>query len=263
MLGLALSGLPAAALAESETGLRTDVNDTVQVGGVSAGVRASSTAVTPAVRDGDGQEQEGNLDSTSSARVDEEVSSGQSGRSERGRSELFFDLESTTTQAFSFEDLKKSIESRKHELEQEAASSSDAAREAIEDANPVRLAVHTLLASKELLGGVGQRVSEIAKQVNESVATTTAAEMEIQSRGFFSRLFFGGDSESAAKIQEAVAENQLRIDVLSRLLNDANVSGDVQVTLKAQISALEDAQVRLKALAQKEQSQWGLFSWRF
>ena len=159
--------------------------------------------------------------------------------------------------------MKQSIEVRNQELEQELASSTGANKALIANANPVRLAVHALLASKDLVGGIGAQVSAIAQQVNDSVASTTSAEAQIQSRGFFTKLLFGGDTAAAQVITQQTAQNQQRITDLTKLLGQANISADVQATLQAQITALQAAQTRLQALAQQEQSTWGLFSWRF
>ena len=177
---------------------------------------------------------------------------------------MMFALEGTTTPAFSLAQLKQSIEMRRQELDQEEASSSVATRGIMKDANPVRLAVHALLASRDLLGGgIGQQVSAIAQEMNDSVATTTSAEAQIQSRGFFSRLFFGGDTTAADVIAQQVAKNQQRIEDLTALLGQADISADVKTELQAQITTMQEAQVRLQALAQKEKGTWGFFSWRF
>lgn len=185
------------------------------------------------------------------------------GRDEYEISEIDFELEDDESPAFSFDDLKQKIEKRKHELEKEVASSSPKHKEIIENANEVRLAVHSLLASKELLGGIGSQVSEIAKKMNDSVATTTNAEAKIQSRGFFVRLFLGGDKTSAEVIVQEASQNQKRIANLTELFGKVNVPTDVQAILKEQITALETVQTHLQDLAQKEKSAWGIFSWRF
>ncbi|MDP1690015.1 MAG: hypothetical protein Q8L52_02315, partial [bacterium] len=105
--------------------------------------------------------------------------------------------------------------------------------------------------------------SEIAKEMNDSVATTTDIEIKIHSRGFFSRLFFGGDRDAAQRISQEIVLNQERIESLVALLAQANISVDMRATLNAQITVLEDSQARLKALVAKEQTSWGFFSWRF
>lgn len=174
-----------------------------------------------------------------------------------------FGLERDTISVFSFDGLKKSIEQRKQELEEEVASTTSETQDILENVNQVRLAVHALLASKDLLGGIGQQVSRIAQQMNDSVASTTGAEAKIQSRGFFSQLLFGGDRSAADTISEEVAKNQENVQKLTGLLDQTNVPADIQTTLKAQIDALQAEQERLQNLAKKEKSRWGIFSWRF
>lgn len=177
--------------------------------------------------------------------------------------EIDLDLEDDSDRATSFEDLKQRIEARKQQLEKEVASTTKARKNIVKNANSVRLAVHALLASKDLVGGIGPQVSEIAKQMNDSVATTTGAEAKIQSRGFLARFLFGGDNTSADVITKEATKNQTRIDSLTALLTQTNVSTEVQAALNEQITALKDAQARLQTLAQREQKAWGLFSWRF
>ena len=177
--------------------------------------------------------------------------------------EFEFELEDDEDVASSFEDLKQKIEERKHELEDEGASTTPKFKNAIKNANEVRLAVHALLASRDLLGGIGEQVSEIAKHMNDSVATTTSAEAQIESRSFLVKLFFGGDQKVAKVISKEVERNQESIAKLTELLGQANLSAGIQTALEAQITTLKEAQARFQALAEKEQSRWGIFSWRF
>lgn len=171
--------------------------------------------------------------------------------------------EGTTTPAVSIAELKRLIEARKHELDDDEASSTPEVRDIVKHANPVRLAVHTLLASKDILGGIGPQVSEIAQHMNDSIATTTSAEAQIESRGFLRKIFFGGDRGSAEAISKAVAKNQEGVEKLTELLNQASTTAEVKTALEAQITALQDAQARLQDVAERERKLWGLFSWRF
>lgn len=246
VLAIAMSGLPAIALAENN---RVD------------GEGDTKTRVQ--VQERQDTEQENQLIATSSSRFDDDEDDEDIEDIQDDEGNFRFSLNGTTTQARSFDELKQTIEKRKQRFEREAASTTPKDRDIAENANPVRLAVHTLLASKELLGGIGGQVSEIAKQMNDSAATTTNAEVKIQSRSFLARLFFGGDSSAAEVISREIAKNQQRIDDLDKLLAEAAVPADIQATLSAQITALKEAQARLHALAQKEQKMWGLFSWRF
>ena len=263
-LTLTMSGLPVVALAESNSddGLRVTAQVTAQTQGTNAttGVSVDLEDDNEAAREQQKQDteiareqQKQQLEASTTARVQEEDDD----------QEIELEMEDDQDHATSLSDLKKKIEVRRHELEDEVASTSPDHRDILENANPVRLAVHTLLSSKDLLGGIGSQVSEIAKRMNDSVATTTNAEAKVQARGFLIRLLFGGDAAAADVIAQQVAQNQQRIDDLTKLLNEANVSADIQVTLKAQIAAIQDAQKRLQDLAQREQNAWGLFSWRF
>lgn len=276
ILALAMSALPAATFAENNgAGADAQAQAGIQLEGVD--VAASGTAQV-----GEGENSQGDQASSSeSAREQAQQQMEQNREAAKQAMEqnreavknafelmkegLPFMLDASTSAAFSLEQLKQSIELRKQELDQEEenASTSPDVAEAVKDANPVRLAVHALLASKPLLGGIGPQVSDIAQQMNDSLATTTTAELKIQSRGFLTRLFFGGDSASAEAISQAVAKNQERIQELTALMNQASTSADVKVTIEAQITALEAAQAHLQALADSEQKAWGLFSWRF
>jgi hypothetical protein len=266
-----MSGLPAAAFAVSN-GIEGGVNaeEAVRAQAQRADVSASVTAGGEVTREQQKQnaevsreQQKQQLETAREQQKQELEASSTNQIGEENEQEIDLELEDDEDVAFSLDDLKQKIENRKHELEDEEASTTPKFKEVMKNANEVRLAVHSLLASKELLGGIGFQVSEIAKEMNDSVATTTNVEAKIQSRGFLMRLLFGGDRVAAEVITEAVAQNQQRIDDLNKLLGEANVSAGIQVVLKAQIAAIQDAQARLQDLAQKEQKMWGFFSWRF
>jgi hypothetical protein len=256
---LAMGGVPVAVFAENGGG--DDAVSQVRAVEVTTAVRAAET------EDEDEQESVSATSSEDGQRVAEEAREQAKQRFEITREmlkdRLEFLFEGTTTPAFSLEQLKQSIEDRKHELDDEEASSTPEVRDIMKNTNPVRMAVHTLLASKELLGGIGPQVSEIARHMNDAVATTTNAEVKIKSRGLFSRFLFGGDKTSAEAISEAVAKNQENIQRLTDLLAQASTTAEVKATIEIQLTALENVQARLQALAEREQKAWGLFSWRF
>ncbi len=170
---------------------------------------------------------------------------------------------STTTATFSLDQLKQLMEQRKQELSDEEESTTPQLRNVMKNANEVRLAVHALLASKELLGGIGPQVSEIARHMNDSVATTTNAEARIKSRGFVVRLFFGGDKKASKDISKEVERNSKNVAKLTELLNSANLQDEVKAMMEAQVTALKAEQDRLQATASAESKRWGFFSWRF
>lgn len=281
-LTLTLSGLPSAAFAadmmsgDTSGGATMDAQMSAQGQGTDA-----STSMSVQMGGGDrrptpGQDkkQEHQSEAASSSEHSSEQASSSEHASEAAQQmsekvremlgeHFYFNLESTTTQAFSLAQLQQMIDTRKQELDQEDASTTLADKTIVKNANEVRLAVHALLAAKPLLGGIGQQVSQIAQQVDASVATTTNAEAQIQARSFFAKLFFGGDSAAAQVIKDQAVQNQQHIQDLTQLLAQAQISAAVQATLKTQIAAMELQQTNLVTLAQKEQSMWGLFSWRF
>ena len=79
---------------------------------------------------------------------------------------IFSGEDDSVAPAMTIAQLKASIATRATQLAQLAATSSPADQAIASSTNPVRLAVHSLLASKDLLGGIGQQVSTIAKQMN-------------------------------------------------------------------------------------------------
>ena len=241
-LALAMSGVPALALAESNGGQSSGDEQKQEVAG-----------------QGDRSEVKGSNERNGEDQEVKEPAELQEPQEEQESIEL----EDENDTAVSLDDLKQKIENRKQELDNEEASTTPKFKDAMKNANEVRLAVHALLASKDLIGGIGQQVSEIAKEMNRSVASTTNAEAKVQARGFLMRLLFGGDRTSAEIIAQEASQNQQRIDGLTALLGQANIPADIQAILSEQITALQTAQARLQALADKEKNAWGLFSWRF
>jgi maltooligosyltrehalose synthase len=117
--------------------------------------------------------------------------------------------------------------------------------------------------AQTLLGGIGPQVSNIARQIDNSLQVTANAEYRIQNRSVFARIFMGGDSANANAIKQEVEQNQARIEQLTQLINQANISSDVKVTLQEQIQNMTTEQTRLQNLANQQLGQWGIFSWRF
>ena len=170
----------------------------------------------------------------------------------------------STSPARDAEQLRQMLEERRREIAAAIASSSPSDKAMFEHASAVSIAAHALVAARDMLGGnVGQQISQIAQSVNDSLATTTVAEAKIDSRGFFTKLFFGGDRDSAAIIAQQAAENQARIQQIESLLSSASTTADVKSALTDQVQAMKAEESRLQALAQGQSKMWGIFSWRF
>ena len=135
-LALAMSGLPASAFADNNSG---------------EGKQSSEDWQEQKIGE---QENRPELKSSDEQKDDEEMKDEDQDDFDF-EDEFEFELEDDEDVASSFEDLKQKIEERKHELEDEEASTTPKFKNAIKNANEVRLAVHALLASRDLLGGIG------------------------------------------------------------------------------------------------------------
>ncbi len=155
------------------------------------------------------------------------------------------------------EEQKLQIEQRQQEHQQEQANRSLSAN----NFNPVRYAVHSLLAMENRTGGIGPQVSAIARNLNESANRTERAEEQIRSRTGFARFFFGGDSEAADQIEQQMNQTREQIRELSRLCENATCDNQTRTMLQEQIRLVEEEQQRLFDLAGRERQDRGLLGW--
>lgn len=131
------------------------------------------------------------------------------------------------------------------------------------DRNQVRLAVHALLGAENRSGGIGQNISAIAREVNNSVQKTFEAEEQIRARhGFIRSLFGGGDTEAARLIEEETQRNRERATELRCLIGNCTCDDATRTMLREQVRTIEQEQDRLRTIASEEMQVRGLFSWR-
>jgi hypothetical protein len=166
--------------------------------------------------------------------------------------------------AVNIEQLKEMIKNKKQEINQEFQALKDKKQKAVyQNQNTVREAVHALLASEDLVGGVGPQISEIAREFNNSVQKTIQAEEKIQKRNMVVGFFFGGDEEAAEDILQETNKNKEKIQQLKDLKQQCDCDEEVKNVIQEQIQNIEQEQNRLGQLAQKEKSNKGLFGWLF
>jgi len=176
------------------------------------------------------------------------------------REELFKQLREQRVE--NAKDIREQIQERKKELRQLYQEEKEQIREAKQKQNEVRLAVHALLASENFTGGIGKEVSEIARDFDNSLKDTEAAEEKIRERDRFTRFLFGGDFENADMIQERVQNREEKVKRLEEVLNTCeDCDADTKTLLMEQIQVLKQEQERLKTLAQEENQLNGLFGW--
>jgi hypothetical protein len=166
-------------------------------------------------------------------------------------------------QAQNSEQIKQMIQEHKEEMRGLQQQMSASEKTANQNQNEVRSAVGALLAMETMTGGIGPQVSAIAKEYDNSFEKTLAAEEKIQSKGSFSRLFFGGDAEAAEELEAQVTQNQNKVKELKQLNEQCSEDCDAETKqlLQEQITTMEQEQTRLSELAQKEKSNKGWFGW--
>lgn len=159
-------------------------------------------------------------------------------------------------------ELKEAVQAKKGELEGQLEEGEN--YETHKNQNVVRVAVHAMLASEELTGGIGPQVSEIAKEFNNSIQSTMETEEKIKERNVIRKIFFGGDKEAAGELEQETVRNQNRIEKLNQLINQCEeCSPEVKNILQEQIQLIEQEQERLSSLAQNEKGKKGLFGFLF
>lgn len=159
------------------------------------------------------------------------------------------------------EQLKEMIQTKKQEMEKEMEQLKDKEQKVYQNQNRVREAVHAMLAMEDLVGGIGEQVSAVAKTFENSVQNTIKAEEKIQSKGGFARFFTGGDHKSAEAIEAEVMQNMERIKELKQLKEQCQCEEEVQNLFQEQIALMEQEQTRLGELAVKEQKSKGIIGW--
>lgn len=122
-------------------------------------------------------------------------------------------------------------------------------------------AVHSLLAMENLIGGIGEEVSQVARDINKSTEKTIEAEEKIKKRGWFIKIFFGGDEKAVETIQSEVNKNQQRLQKLEQLKQNCNCSEEVRAMMQEKIQEIGQEQERLQQVAQEEKQNKGLLGW--
>jgi len=158
-------------------------------------------------------------------------------------------------------ELHEVVEQREREMNQEIQELEEHQQLVYQNQNKVRLAVQSLLAAEELIGGVGTQVSQIAEEINTSVQVTIQAEERIQARNTIVRFFAGGDEGAAQEIEQQVIQNQERIQQLQQLQEECDCDEQVRAILQEQIQNMDHEQTRLQQLALNELNDKGLFGW--
>ncbi|MDP2365657.1 MAG: hypothetical protein Q8M94_18060 [Ignavibacteria bacterium] len=171
--------------------------------------------------------------------------------------------ETKQTRLRTTEELQQMIQERNQEMVQEMQTLKPAQQKVYQNQNAVRLAVHSLLEVKDLIGGIGPQVSQVAQEFNNSLQATIRAEERIQTRNRVVRFFAGGDKNAATAIEQEVNRNRERIELLNQLMEQCECEEGIMAILQEQIRNIEQEQNRLQQLAQNEKQYKGIFGWLF
>ena len=158
-------------------------------------------------------------------------------------------------------ELQEIVQERQQEMTKEMEGLTAQQQNMYQNQNQVRLAVHSLLASEELMGGIGPQVSEIARECDNSVQATINAEEKIATRNAFARFFAGGDKVTGQQLEQLTIQNQNRIQEMTQLMENCECGEEVKTMLQEQLQNMEQEQTRLKTLAQNEIGFKGMFCW--
>jgi len=156
---------------------------------------------------------------------------------------------------------REMAQEKKQEIAQEIQGLSNVRQKVYQNQNKVREAVHALLSLEDLAPGIGSRVSDIARGFNNSVQATIIAEEKIQKRNAFVRFFIGGEKNATEDMEQEVKQNQQRIQELKQLREESVGGEEFKAMMQEQIQKMEEEQVRLQQLADKENSANGVFGW--
>ncbi|TAL58415.1 MAG: hypothetical protein EPN86_00145 [Nanoarchaeota archaeon] len=156
--------------------------------------------------------------------------------------------------------IKIKIHEAEKEVELEDQEHQGPEREAFENQNKVRVAVHALL-ELEGVKGIGQNISQIAREFNNSIQSTIRAETRIHQRGNITRFFFGGDDEAAKEIENESTDNEDRIHNIEQLIESCNCSGEATTLVQAQLNEMERDRERLLNLSKHERESKGIIGW--
>lgn len=158
-------------------------------------------------------------------------------------------------------ELKAMVQQKQQEMNNELKGLNKDEEKVYKNQNQVRMAVHTFLAMEDLVGGIGPQVREIARGFNNSVQATIKAEENIEKRGAFKRFFAGGDEESAEEIEQESKKNMEKLKEMKQLKEECDCTEEVKAMMQEQIQNMEQEQIRLQELADKEKKSKGLFGW--
>lgn len=147
--------------------------------------------------------------------------------------------------------------------DENASSSNDRADgqfTAQEHQNVVASFVQSLRSVADREGGLGEQVRIIAREQQDSVATTTDAMEKVESRGFLKTLFIGSDYENLGILRSGIARTQNTLEQLRTILI-STTDATARTVITAQIQALETDQANMQSFVTAHENSFSFFGW--
>ena len=124
-----------------------------------------------------------------------------------------------------------------------------------------QVAVQTMESTASMFGKSEANISKVSNEIKNSFEVTTRAEERIRSKSGFVKFFMGGDNEAAGLIAQEIVRNENRIRELNRLIEESDFDPQTKAILQELIQNIEQEQLRLKLLAEKEMNNKGILGW--
>ncbi|NYT05441.1 MAG: hypothetical protein GKC04_03580 [Methanomicrobiales archaeon] len=157
-------------------------------------------------------------------------------------------------------ELQQRQQAKQAELNAQLQSMGAADQNVYRNQNAVRVAVHTLLGLGNQTG-VGNNISVLANQFNNSVQASIRAESRIETRSGVMRFLAGGDDEAAGELLMLAEQNRERITEMNRLVGQCDCDEATRLFLQEQLQVMLQEQTRLEERANAELQDRGLFGW--
>lgn len=126
----------------------------------------------------------------------------------------------------------------------------------------VASAVQAMLNVAEKNGGIGQEIKVIAQTQIQNQEKIDGGLEKVQSRNGFAKFFIGPKDSEIKNTKELLTQRQEQVKKLVELKNQLKNEGD-QKTLEEQIKVIEQANLEISDVLEKEQKDFSLFGWLF
>ncbi len=125
--------------------------------------------------------------------------------------------------------------------------------------------VEAVLKLVELAGkdkNIGEEISEIAKEENESSGRAAEAIKEVEARGKFKTFLFGTDYKNIGALRSEMVRSDNNIDRLTKA-KDRTIDQAVKAELDVQIAVFQKANDEAEAFVKANESKFSIFGWLF